>query len=196
MGHRKGADDPERDRASLPTTAFMRANQPLTCGFVAWDADCVGSTLRPSAIQSAPKPRPRRSRLRGSQPTAESAPGHPYRGEPVRTDLRHLIQGFHPPRVGCRAVAAAHQSTQDRGGWWALGCPGLGRSPQRCSPNGGVGQSPRPDRSPTCSAYQSTTVRCSAISRRVQLPSRGRSHSSAPAAARRRAKVRARRDSR
>ena len=32
----------------------MRANQPLTCGFVAWDADCVGSCLRPAATRSAP----------------------------------------------------------------------------------------------------------------------------------------------
>lgn len=32
----------------------MRANQPLTCGFVAWDADGVGSHLRPSAIQAHP----------------------------------------------------------------------------------------------------------------------------------------------
>jgi hypothetical protein len=35
MGHRKDADAPERERDPLPTTAFMKANQPLTCGFVA-----------------------------------------------------------------------------------------------------------------------------------------------------------------
>lgn len=92
LSDREDADDPERERAPLPTTAFTRANKPLTCGFLAWGRRLrrlPSATLRDSKrAQSAP------SEKTASRFTSDSKErsGLPRLREPVRADLRHLIQ--------------------------------------------------------------------------------------------------------
>jgi hypothetical protein len=49
-GYREKTQDPERERDPLPTTAINIVNEPLTCDFVAWDVDCLGSPARAFAI--------------------------------------------------------------------------------------------------------------------------------------------------
>src|SRR5690606_24474650 len=58
LRHREDAEGPERGRDFLRPTASSRQDEPLTCGFLATEPRSVGSPLRPSAIQSAPKVRP------------------------------------------------------------------------------------------------------------------------------------------
>jgi hypothetical protein len=120
-GHREGADGVERERDPLPTAARNRGNWSLTCRFSAFDTRRVGTSLRPSAIQRAPKARPRTSRLRGSQPTAESA----HRNAPVRVDLRHPIPGSLRPAARCLETAAATTGAASVGRLTSVGLTGF-----------------------------------------------------------------------
>lgn len=88
MRHREDADNPERERDPLPTTASVRETSPLTCGFAAFDAGALAPFCDPPRLKARPK---RAIEAAGSEMHKRQKAHGPLAGSHFRADLRPVV---------------------------------------------------------------------------------------------------------